>query len=120
MLRTETVERGTFELLKILMQDEYLKNFNLVGGTALALYMGHRKSIDLDLFSPQPFNTNDLEEYLINAYNFDKYKSSNVTLMGYINGIKIDCLQYNYPNVKPINNIDGVRLLSIQDIAAMK
>ena len=45
MLRTETVERATFELLKTLMQDEVLMSFNLVGGTALALFMVHRKSI---------------------------------------------------------------------------
>jgi len=48
MLRTETVERATFELLKSLMQDEVLMPFNLVGGTALALYLGHRKSIKND------------------------------------------------------------------------
>jgi hypothetical protein len=70
MLRTETVERDTLELLKTLMQDEKLEQFNLVGGTALALYMGHRKSIDLDLFSLQEFDMSELEEHLINTYNF--------------------------------------------------
>jgi len=37
MLRTETVERGLFELLKTLMQDEHLKNFNLVGAELRSL-----------------------------------------------------------------------------------
>jgi hypothetical protein len=50
MLRTETIERNIFELLKTLMRDDALQHFILVGGTALALYMGHRKSVDLDLF----------------------------------------------------------------------
>jgi len=43
---TETVERGTFELLKTIMQDESLKIFNLVGGTALALYLGRNGKSD--------------------------------------------------------------------------
>ena len=64
MLRTETLERTTLELLKTIMQDEKLEYFNLVGGTALALYMGHRKSIDLDLFSIQEFDNIELEKCL--------------------------------------------------------
>ena len=123
MLRTETVERDTFELLKTLMQDEHLKNFNLVGGTALALYMGHRKSIDLDLFSQQTFDTDDLEKYMNDTYNFivrNLEKKSKATLIGEINGIKIDFISYNYPLVNQVVIQDGIRLLSIQDIAAMK
>jgi len=123
MLRTETIERGLFELLKTLMQDEHLKNFNLVGGTALALYMGHRKSIDLDLFSQQPFDTNDLDRYLNETYNFfvqNPEKKSKATLLGKINGIKTDFISYNYPFVNPVVIQDEIRMLSIQDIAAMK
>lgn len=50
MLQKETVSRETFELLTELMNDAKLRDFSLAGGTALSLYMGHRKSIDLDLF----------------------------------------------------------------------
>ena len=45
MLHKETVERSTFELLKTLMQDEKLNQFNLGGGTALALHIGHEKAL---------------------------------------------------------------------------
>lgn len=55
MLRTETVDQGTLECLKIVMQDERLNDFFLVGGTALSLKIGPRISIDLDLFSDKPF-----------------------------------------------------------------
>ncbi len=51
MLHKSTVDESTLELLKQLQQKDYLKGFHLVGGTALALKMGHRKSVDLDLFS---------------------------------------------------------------------
>ena len=51
MLYKETVTQEMWELLQRLMKDEKLKEFNLVGGTALSLIIGHRLSIDLDLFS---------------------------------------------------------------------
>lgn len=43
-------------LIKKLMADQKLIDFRLVGGTALALQLGHRKSIDIDLFSERRFN----------------------------------------------------------------
>jgi hypothetical protein len=102
------------------MRDENLKHFNLVGGTVLALYMGHRKSIDLDLFSQETFDVIALEKYLIDIYGFNRWKISDVTLIGYINDIKIDCIRYDYPLIKPISIYDNIRLFSIHDIAAMK
>jgi len=123
MLRTETIERDTFKLLEELMQDAKLKNFNLVGGTALALYMGHRKSIDLDLFSQQSFDVIELEKYLKDTYSFEiqnPKQLSDATLIGFINGIKVDCIRYEYPLVKPLYIYDGIRIYSEYDIAAMK
>ena len=49
MLHTQTVEPSTLGLLRSLQSKDYLKGFNRVGGTALALYLGHRTSIDIDL-----------------------------------------------------------------------
>jgi predicted nucleotidyltransferase component of viral defense system len=51
MLRKETVSESTLDLLIKLMREDFLKKFFLVGGTALALQIGHRISIDIDLFS---------------------------------------------------------------------
>lgn len=50
MLRYETIEPATFELLRGLMKEPLLADTRLVGGTALALQLGHRSSIDLDMF----------------------------------------------------------------------
>jgi hypothetical protein len=55
MLYTQTVKGELFELLKILMNDSCLNSFILAGGTALALYMGHRKNVDIDLLSKEEF-----------------------------------------------------------------
>ena len=48
MLQTETVEPHTFSILKQLMEMPELKDFSLVGGTALSLLYGHPISVDLD------------------------------------------------------------------------
>ena len=120
MLQTQTIKKETFGLLKILMNDEKLSQFCLVGGTALALYMGHRKSIDIDLFSQQPFEVEKLINHFTNKYDFQIDRQSEATLIGNINSIKIDCISYNYPLVEPILKYDEIRIYSISDIAAMK
>ena len=121
MLHKETVTRGTLELLIKLMSDKELKDFSLVGGTAMALYIGHRVSIDLDLFSWSSFNSSALEKYLSDQYGFKGDFIEKNTLNGTIDGIKIDCITHDYPQVEPLfNSKDGIRMYSIKDIAAMK
>ena len=56
MLQKETSSKKVLELLKGLMQDEMFNDFFLVGGTALALLIGHRKCIDIGLFPLNPFD----------------------------------------------------------------
>jgi hypothetical protein len=53
------------------MKDTRLSDFTLVGGTELALYLGHRKSIDLDLYTEKPFDAKTLESYLTEKFEFD-------------------------------------------------
>ena len=120
MLQTQTVETKALELLRLLMCDEKLGHFHLVGGTALALYIGHRRSIDLDLFSQQLFDVEEMKSHLTHAYGFQTDRQSDATLIGHINFVKVDCIRYLYPLVKPLHHSDGIRMYSIPDIAAMK
>lgn len=50
------------------MEDDYFNSFYLVGGTALALNIGHRESIDIDLFHSGDFDFKELSMHLQNAY----------------------------------------------------
>jgi predicted nucleotidyltransferase component of viral defense system len=103
------------------MQDRALADFNLVGGTALALYIGHRMSIDLDLFTPQPFDAQELRKHLADHHHFKSDFIGKHTLMGYIDNVKVDFITHAYPLVdKQHITEEGVRLISIRDIAAMK
>jgi len=120
MLYKETVTAGTLELLKTLMQDENLNDFFLVGGTALSLQIGHRISIDIDLFSLKPFNEEAVLQYLESNRNFYlDYRDKN-TLKGQIDETKIDLITHSYPLVKDLVLLEEIRMASLADIAAMK
>ena len=120
MLRKETVAADTLELLKRLMQDEYLADFFLVGGTALSLQIGHRVSIDIDLFSRDPFDENEMLVYLESKRGLRLDYLSKNTIKGQIAETKIDLIAHSYPLVKPLLVSEGIRLASLEDIAAMK
>jgi hypothetical protein len=121
MLQTETVERETLELLKTLMRDEKLADFILAGGTNLALCLGHRKSIDLDLFPYTSFDALELSQYLRKKYNFvPQRERERNTVQGFINDVKIDFVAHVYPLLKEPVIEEGIRMYSLYDIAAMK
>ncbi len=111
---------ATFQLLIELQNDPLLNDFALVGGTSLALQLGHRHSIDLDLFSLSGFDNQVLEQEIVTKYNFIRTAISKNTLKGFINDVKIDIITHSYPWVEPLLEIDGLRLASCLDIAAMK
>jgi hypothetical protein len=102
------------------MKDECLKGFFLVGGTALALQLGHRISIDLDFFSLQSFDKQSLLLHLENKYGFQLAYEANNTLKGEISHVQVDLITHNYPLVKSLNEIESIRMASSEDIAAMK
>jgi hypothetical protein len=120
MLRKETVSEATLGLLKKLMQDESVKDFFLVGGTALALQLGHRISIDLDLFCNSSFDVERMLLKLENNYQFKLDFESQNTLKGEIDGIKVDFITHSYPLVRPLIFSEEIRMASLEDIAAMK
>jgi hypothetical protein len=120
MLYEETVGSSTLELLTSLMNDSYLVDFVLVGGTAIALQIGHRISVDLDLFSNHSFDENILVDYLRSQYYFQLDFQSKNTLKGEINEVQIDCIAHQYPWVEPFVVYGNIRLAGFADLAAMK
>jgi hypothetical protein len=120
MLHTQTVEAATLDLTRTLMADAELSVFNLVGGTALSLMIGHRKSIDIDLFTDRDFDTRQLASHLSQTYNAEAIKTLKNGIFCYINDVKIDLIAHQYPILKPLETEDGIRMLSMEDISAMK
>jgi hypothetical protein len=120
MLQTDAVSQEVLELLKALQNKPYLASFHLVGGTALALYYGHRRSIDLDLFANVRFNTGRLLEEIQQDFSYQLYSTAQYTLKGSISEINVDILAHRYPYLKEPHNEDGISLLSEKDLIAMK
>jgi hypothetical protein len=120
MLQTKSVVPELMELLIKLMNEKLFSNFNLVGGTALALQMGHRNSIDIDLFGIEEINS-DLFLDKLSKFGIVKItQGSKNILITKVNEIKVDFVNYKYPLLKDILVVDNIRMLSFQDIAAMK
>ena len=120
MLCYQTVDASTLELLKRLQGMAVFKNLRLVGGTSLALQIGHRKSIDLDLFGTLQADDSTFSEALA---IFEKVtwlkKSSNINIFS-INEVKVDFVNYTYPWLDEAKSEDDLRLAGLKDIAAMK
>lgn len=120
MLQLNAVETRTLDLLKRLTNEPLLSNYRLVGGTALALQIGHRLSIDLDFFSDTKNNLEEIEYHFESLQESVLNAKTSYALFYMIENIKVDVL--NYPSSFLFSPIleDGIRLASIKDIAAMK
>lgn len=102
-----------------------IKNtFYLAGGTALALQMGHRDSIDFDFFSEQPIDTQRFFETLreiFQQYALVKIQEETNTLSVIVDErIKISFFTYTYPLLNNLIDEENLRMASVEDIACMK
>lgn len=120
MLHKETIEPSTLDLIKNLQSKDYLEGFYLVGGTALALYFGHRTSVDIDIFANFSFDAAQMLENVQQDFPLQLFHTSSNTLKGSINKINIDIISHRYPYLNQPSFIDGLGLLSEPDIIAMK
>lgn len=119
MLHYEAVPGTVKDLLVRLAPSDALRDFSLGGGTSLALRFGHRISVDLDFFTTTEFSPDDL---------FEKLDVSSGAVMGNAKnaltvdagGVKVDLLRHAYPVLQPPDQIDGISLIGLPDLAAMK
>ena len=102
------------------MHEKLFENYFLVGGTALALQIGHRNSIDIDLFGNSEINPNQFINKLDEFGEVIINQSTKNILIAKIKGIKVNFVNYKYPLLSNPINIDSIRMLSKTDIAAMK
>lgn len=119
MLHKQVVDTKTLNLLEKIQSIPEFKELRLVGGTALALQIGHRISVDLDLFGS--FDSSiPLEMLFTNFNNVVKTGSNRFMQFFEIDGVKVDFVNYTYQWLENPVNEDGITLASLEDIAAMK
>lgn len=125
-----TVSKLLEESLFILMSAKEFETFRLVGGTALSLQLGHRTSVDIDLFSDAPYgsiNFKEIEYFLKNAFSYVDHFLELLPGMGKSytvgtdksNTIKLD-IYYTDSFIQPALEKDKIRLATIEEIIAMK
>lgn len=120
MLHLETISPDTLTLLKKIQSLDEFNNTRLVGGTALALQLGHRKSIDLDFFGSLETSLEELSAILSEFSTVTPVSSSRMTRFLVVDGVKVDIVTYPYGWIDNPVNAEGVVLAGIKDIAAMK
>ena len=130
MLYWNTVNESLKDVLLLLMESPMFNQFRLVGGTSLSLQLGHRMSVDIDLFTDAPYNSIDFDQ--IDTFlkdNFPYVDGSFGMLVangrsysvgkGKTDNIKLD-INYTDPPIQQPLVLQGVRLATIEEIIAMK
>lgn len=102
------------------LQPEFLKSFYLSGGTGLSLQIGHRQSEDLDFFSTKSFNSLLLEKEVATLGPLTNTELATGTVNTYIDGVRLQFLEYQYPLIEPFANWQKIQLSSVLDIACTK
>lgn len=122
-LNFDVLPRATRRAFDTLAERDWLKNpkWYLAGGTALALQVGHRRSLDLDFFTTQKrFDTSTV----LRTFSKHEWQTNSVepgTLFGALLGAKVSFISYPFfkPRLKPVQ-YGSISLLQPGDIAVMK
>lgn len=117
----KALTKNTKSVLNALGASGIVKNFYLAGGTALALYFGHRFSVDLDWFAEKFDYTLSFRRQMEKLGKLGIDSESKNTFNGTLNGVKLSFFEYPYPLIAPKSRYkENVYVAGIPDIAAMK
>ena len=118
-MRKEILTEQQTKLLPLI--GKFSKDFGLVGGTAIALHIGHRESIDFDLFTVNEFDSGKIKRKITNDFNVEKvFVNEADEYTALISGVKITFLHYPF-NIEFKNNLDNViKVADLLTLAAMK
>lgn len=117
---TKALLPDTVRAIKLVSKLPSIQKAYLAGGTALALQIGHRISVDLDFFTQEEFDENRLSLELSSIHDFSEEGKSWRTVWGKIGETKFSFFYYKYPLLEQTIDFEGVQILGKKDIAAMK
>jgi hypothetical protein len=96
------------------------EGFYLAGGTGLALHVGHRRSVDIDLFRESEFVSTHLRDRLRDLKGRHKLETARGTVHLQLHGTKVSFLHYPYPLLFPTRQFELLTVADPRDIACMK
>lgn len=115
-----TLSKLAQDSLAILGKSKLLNEAYLAGGSALALHLGHRYSLDFDFFTPKHFDSENFAEQLKKIGDFQKTQLLDDTILGVFNTVKFSLFHYNYPLIANLHEFQGIKIADLREIAAMK
>lgn len=118
-MHTNALAPATAACLKVMTGMPLLSACYLAGGTAVALHLGHRLSVDLDFFSGEPLDTLQLRQQLAACGRLQLGEESAGTLHGLLNDVQITFLEYRYPLLEPCTDFQGIAVAGLRDLACM-
>lgn len=115
----DILDKNQIELLPVMSQ--FKREYYLVGGTAIALYIGHRRSIDFDLFKYSGINhKRNLDKLQTSGFQTTITRRVSEQMNLIINNVKVTFFQYPF-DIKPVTTFDNCfRIPSLLHLAAMK
>lgn len=116
----KTLPPHTKKVFDWLRHETFIEKFYLAGGTAIALYFGHRTSIDLDFFCNTPFDPDTLQNNLARFGSFDTIKKERDTLTGELEKAKLSFFKIHDKPIRPLLHLDSLYLADLLDLALMK
>lgn len=117
---SNTLAKPAKNLLDKIKNIPDLQNFYLTGGTALALYLGHRESEDLDFFTQDKFQPELLQQKLLSVNQLENVEIAEGTLNVFLENVKLQFLYYPYGLLEKPRMWNGILLSSVIDIACTK
>lgn len=116
----QSISKETKLVLEKIGRNDLAEKFYLAGGTALAIALGHRESIDLDWFCQTDFSNQEIKAKLSKLGNFKVISESEGTVNGLLDEVRVSFLRYQYKLIFPLVAMGRVKLADERDIAAMK
>lgn len=117
----EVLPRNAKKALAVLGESGIVMDAYLAGGTALALRLAHRVSIDLGFFTQEEFDEQTLAKRLSSLpVDFELEKLAPGTILGYVSKTKFSLFFYDYGWLEKPKEFLGVKIAGIKDIAPMK
>lgn len=118
----DTVTRQMWEVLEHLGRQPIMGEFYLAGGTALALRLGHRRSVDLDFFTENRMRQGVRRSLLhaLDSYPLETLEDFDGNLLLTVQGLQVGFFSYSSPLLDPVDQVAGVALASVTDIGLMK
>lgn len=116
-----SVTPALVDIARKLSAETKLNTFRLVGGTAIALQLGHRRSVDIDFFTNETVSKRDIADSLRSLFPGNELFVTTQKISGAVDGIRLELYDDGSTPFldKPIVD-DGIRMATLSDLAAFK